>query len=553
MDTRESFRRSRVTGELDDFISHDWQTARFAKLAALCVVYNLRAVVFVMTILVAILNLLVLVLDINVHHKVFDLFYPFLFALLLLEWQRLARFAQAERMVFVDKLCIDQANDATKRECILGLAGFLNFTQRLVILWSPRYFSRLWCAYEVVSWFYLTAMEMDGRELKLMPTAYALGMLGWTFAWCIVYFTSGLVTLVGRSDFFMGYLIVCAVIWPTNFIAVRFFCDTRRLHRQIMAFSLTESQCFCCAHDHIHPQTGESMSCDRALVYETLREWATSMNSGLSAQHSGWHMPMSQYQPLTSFDRLVRARLIQLMRTPGACVFKYVLYSDAVLIAAPAVWAGIGSVRQAYVDEGELSALRWSLEWCVLSFCVWPIALRWSSFCISNCAKAMDYCRCCPRSVADVINGTVATSTTILLIVVLWFPGPYFIFQGLPVWADVVRALVMASITFAVYYYSSRFQLAGAGYDPLTWAGEVPCEPILEENGGTDHGEHLQEGEQKAASPCAAVWAGDSGAPAGPPQGHVLAGQDDLESTFEADGCEASCSTCTSTASTASI
>ena len=78
-------------------------------------------------------------------------------------------------MVFVDKLCISQTDEALKNEGIRGLAGFLNQARRLVILWSPRYFTRLWCVYEIASWLHL-GKGLDSVSLVLMPVEMARGM-----------------------------------------------------------------------------------------------------------------------------------------------------------------------------------------------------------------------------------------------------------------------------------------------------------------------------------------------------------------------------------------
>merc|ERR1719436_812263 len=69
---------------------------------------------------------------------------------------------------FVDKACIPQSDEEQKRRGILALAGFLRSSDRLVTLWTPRYFTRLWCVFEVAVWFNI------GRELKFVPVSSAL-------------------------------------------------------------------------------------------------------------------------------------------------------------------------------------------------------------------------------------------------------------------------------------------------------------------------------------------------------------------------------------------
>ena len=41
-----------------------------------------------------------------------------------------------------DCLCIPQHDDVLKEQCVRGLANFLGKSDKLVVLWSPRYFRR---------------------------------------------------------------------------------------------------------------------------------------------------------------------------------------------------------------------------------------------------------------------------------------------------------------------------------------------------------------------------------------------------------------------------
>merc|ERR1719464_310770 len=58
-------------------------------------------------------------------------------------------------LVFVDKFCIDQQNADRKIAAIHRLGGLLHHSRRLVILWTPQYFERLWCTFEIASWLKL--------------------------------------------------------------------------------------------------------------------------------------------------------------------------------------------------------------------------------------------------------------------------------------------------------------------------------------------------------------------------------------------------------------
>eukprot|EP00439_Symbiodinium_sp_Y106_P064375 s539_g10.t1 len=61
-----------------------------------------------------------------------------------------------------------------KQKGIMGLAGFLKLSKRLVVLWSPRYFTRLWCVYEIATW---TKLRKSLRQLIIAPVAQGLFMV----------------------------------------------------------------------------------------------------------------------------------------------------------------------------------------------------------------------------------------------------------------------------------------------------------------------------------------------------------------------------------------
>eukprot|EP00490_Sorites_sp_Unknown_P007439 CAMPEP_0114696324 /NCGR_PEP_ID=MMETSP0191-20121206/72426_1 /TAXON_ID=126664 /ORGANISM="Sorites sp." /LENGTH=84 /DNA_ID=CAMNT_0001993817 /DNA_START=31 /DNA_END=281 /DNA_ORIENTATION=+ len=73
-------------------------------------------------------------------------------------------------MVFLDKLCISQHNMNKKEQGIAGLAAFLSNSRRMVILWSPRYFSRLWCTYEVGAFLRLHKR----RDVEIIPASFGV-------------------------------------------------------------------------------------------------------------------------------------------------------------------------------------------------------------------------------------------------------------------------------------------------------------------------------------------------------------------------------------------
>lgn len=70
-----------------------------------------------------------------------------------------------------------------------------------------------------------------------------------------------------------GVCIVFATMPFLFYSTVVLFRDISTVDGQLKDFSLEGSECFCCANDHRHPDTGEALPCDRNLVYEAVRLW----------------------------------------------------------------------------------------------------------------------------------------------------------------------------------------------------------------------------------------------------------------------------------------
>ena len=47
---------------------------------------------------------------------------------------------------FIDAACVHQADETLMKRGIHGIGGFLLVSKELRIIWSPVYFTRLWCA-----------------------------------------------------------------------------------------------------------------------------------------------------------------------------------------------------------------------------------------------------------------------------------------------------------------------------------------------------------------------------------------------------------------------
>jgi len=293
------FRLSRPTQRIDNFLSHDWETSRWLKLAALLVVFNSRAAA-VATLLVSvgvgILRASHVLPDeawtVAIGHATWVSFF--------FGWQRLRSFCRP-RTVFLDKLCIAQHDVALKEQGILGLAAFLDIADELTVLWSPRTLQRLWCVYELST--FLRRPEKR-KQVKIMPVKLALLLCVNSLSWFVM--AGGYSVISNQSGrevtwtrSLLGSLCMCfaAVFLPwTYYVGIGMMEDLSTLPKQLSNFRIQDAESMCCSRRHIHPETQQDVPCDRELVFATLQQWF-----GRPGDAPGKY--------LVDFNRLVRKEL----------------------------------------------------------------------------------------------------------------------------------------------------------------------------------------------------------------------------------------------------
>jgi len=208
---------------------------------------------------------------------------PVTFAVFFLFWQDMkALMRLGTRSCFLDKFCIHQTNPERKAAGILGLAGFLRCSDRFIVLWTPRYFTRLWCTYEVASWLHL---QKPLRSVLLMPLAHAQLIMTFMTGWCCgcVFATLSLFVLPTRL-FMVAVLLGCFTVLSVGaHQARRCTRHLSSLSKQLESFSVTSSHCYCCSIEHKR-SGGEEVPCDREVVYATIASWFGGFN-GLEREH----------------------------------------------------------------------------------------------------------------------------------------------------------------------------------------------------------------------------------------------------------------------------
>lgn len=278
---KEKYKLSKPTESFDEFLSHDWATSRWLKFMSLLMIHNSRAAA-VTALLTSISIAILQVFEVLPSDSWIVFFVYPVYWFVLLFWQRIRSIFFTPATIFLDKLCIAQHDEDLKLQGILGLAGFLDRSHQLTILWSHRYFSRMWCAYELATFLRDPKKQ---KPIQIMPVKMAVVLF--LFAGCEVcvmigFFWMPEFTLRDGGGHFFEQLFwfwlslapfVLLSVPVTFYIGISLFEDLQELPQQMANFSVRHAQCFCCSNDHRHPQTGEVLPCDRELIFGTLKKW----------------------------------------------------------------------------------------------------------------------------------------------------------------------------------------------------------------------------------------------------------------------------------------
>jgi len=222
--------------------------------------------------------------------------------------------------VFFDKLCIAQHDEKLKIKSVYGLASFLNHSDRLLILWSPRYFSRIWCAYELATFMRDPAKR---KSIQMMPTKLAVLQLVYCLLMHLTYGASIALATPSDANRLSQVMFVILALAAAIFLAVAlslYICmqlieDIEELPEQLAGFDIQSSKCWCCSNNHRHPITAKDIPCDRRLVYKALRKAYVSIDTEADKERPEHYLEI--------FNAVVRGDLTtNLLRSMGTTAIR---------------------------------------------------------------------------------------------------------------------------------------------------------------------------------------------------------------------------------------
>ncbi|CAE8616387.1 unnamed protein product [Polarella glacialis] len=457
------------------FISHDWGSRGSLKFMSLLLIFNSRAAA-VIAVSVSVTVALMEAYDVSpwpsesskkfVGGKVYitrsgeaSLCGLVAYLFILCFWQRILSLCGRSASVFLDKLCIDQENEEQKEKAILGLAGFLDISDRLLIIWSPSYFDRLWCAYELASWLRLSGMkDTTVMPIHLAPALFAITFSLWSSIIIFIYAETIRSYLFGGdaqrsgSDVLMvdvfsavaAFLCsaVGVVILPTH-ISRRLANSLKLLPQQLESFSIREANCFCCSHHHVHPETRNQLPCDRLLIFKMLLQWQQDFTG------SGESVPT-----LEAFDFRIRQKLKPwvLRHVGGAHVpFRMLLATSCVPLMCTTI-----DFIPAMIQLGGVPAFRLGLDATLQSFVLGPCV---ATVIMMISAAGFD---CKDHVVCDLLLTLLKSTASILVLALIWalinIPRAMLEHVG---W-QLVAGAVLVVPTVAIFRFGCRRAVGGS-------------------------------------------------------------------------------------------
>ncbi|CAK9106543.1 unnamed protein product [Durusdinium trenchii] len=170
------------------------------------------------------------------------------------------------QQVFLDRICISKNNDDLKAASIFSLAGILNKSDEMLVLWDPTWSDRLWCVFELAA--FLKSKVASEQVLLIRPTVLGPCSISLFIAMFVVMLPVTTVPAVGErlvtaplSGAFL-FLFIVAYFISASFR--QYFRSIEALKEKLRNISFDNTRCSCCDLGHV--DGGRSLMCDRRIV-----------------------------------------------------------------------------------------------------------------------------------------------------------------------------------------------------------------------------------------------------------------------------------------------
>eukprot|EP00437_Effrenium_voratum_P022584 CAMPEP_0181399144 /NCGR_PEP_ID=MMETSP1110-20121109/1429_1 /TAXON_ID=174948 /ORGANISM="Symbiodinium sp., Strain CCMP421" /LENGTH=557 /DNA_ID=CAMNT_0023521165 /DNA_START=105 /DNA_END=1779 /DNA_ORIENTATION=- len=257
-------------------------------------------------------------------------------------------FWKTRKMVFLDRVCVNQVDEDEKCEAILSIGALLKSSQAMLVLWDTTYVERLWCVFELAAYI-KSHGDGENRQPTIRPT-----LLG--PCTCSVAVSTAVFMLVALMAPFDDPLLGVRVGFFAAAALFRgFYRAIETTKEQMRNFSVQGAKCACC--DLGHTGEGALMLCDRRIV--------------LSSCIDQWYGSIDVFEE--SVQSVVRE---ELARQLGQDAFPYLWFVTA---SVPVVWGMMDIVAIRVLAGAREAAIHYAIVGLVWWLCVFPsLFAAWS-------------------------------------------------------------------------------------------------------------------------------------------------------------------------------
>jgi len=169
---------------------------------------------------------------------------------------------QRDKSVFFDMACISQDDEELRSEGIASLAGFLDKSKELVVLWSPDNLTRTWCVFELAVY---SALADNGRRKITWCPLHFYGIM------VVIYLASGLAFFLFMVSLIVQvpngkYAALSAILAALSFITAMAFHWGRMFMREKHGL-LTDVAKFEVEH------TKCAVASDKEFIKQSIEHW----------------------------------------------------------------------------------------------------------------------------------------------------------------------------------------------------------------------------------------------------------------------------------------
>ena len=166
------------------------------------------------------------------------------------------------------------------------------------------------------------------------------------------------------------FLTIVLCVGLCLYVGIGVMSDIQELQGQLMAFRIQETKCFCCSHDHIHPQTGRPLVCDRELIFEAVRRWYGRCEIGDEGCCPGTEAHLERFNKTVQEE--LRPIVVESIGNGRTCILQFSTLVWAASLPSLVFWLPAYIENKHSYQGYELFV--WSVR-CFVHWSCWPLSI----------------------------------------------------------------------------------------------------------------------------------------------------------------------------------